>query len=87
MAYSPQAKKRNRQNVKRRVLNASQKSMLRTYCKRFVTAADNQDADTMKVLWPTVQKLLDRYGKNGLIHARKASRLKSQYQGKIKALT
>ena len=45
MANSAQARKRARQNVKRRQLKASQRSMVRTFIKHVVKAGEDKNYD------------------------------------------
>lgn len=86
MANSAQARKRARQNEKRRQHNASLRSMVRTYLKKVDAAieagvqADAQEAYTVAV------PVLDRMADKGIIHKNKAARHKSRLNAQIKAL-
>jgi small subunit ribosomal protein S20 len=64
-----------RQNEKRRARNRAQRSYLRKSIKSFKTL-DN--ADAVKEQLPGMVSAIDKAAKKGLIHARKAARLKSK---------
>lgn len=86
MANSPQAKKRARQNDKRRAHNASQRSMVRTYIKKVYYALDAKDLDAAKSAYDMAVPVIDRMADKGLIHKNKAARHKSRLNAHIKAL-
>lgn len=86
MANSPQAKKRARQNDKRRNHNASLRSMVRTYIKKVVAAIDAGDAEKAKAAYTAAVPVIDRMADKGIIHKNKAARHKSRLNGHIKAL-
>ncbi|MFC6634554.1 30S ribosomal protein S20 [Microbulbifer taiwanensis] len=86
MANSPQAKKRARQNDKRRNHNASLRSMVRTYIKKVVAAIDAGDAEKAKEAYTAAVPVIDRMADKGIIHKNKAARHKSRLNAQIKAL-
>ena len=86
MANSPQAKKRARQNDKRRQHNASLRSMVRTYIKKVVAAIDAGDAEKAKTAYAEAVPVIDRMADKGIIHKNKAARHKSRLNAQIKAL-
>lgn len=86
MANSKQAKKRARQAEKRRRLNASQRSMLRTYIKKVKAAIEAKDGKAAKEAFIAAQPIIDRYTNRGLIHKNKAARIKHRLHLKVKAL-
>ncbi|SEA48189.1 small subunit ribosomal protein S20 [Microbulbifer donghaiensis] len=86
MANSPQAKKRARQNDKRRNHNASLRSMVRTYIKKVVAAIDAGDAEKAKAAYTAAVPVIDRMADKGIIHKNKAARHKSRLNAQIKAL-
>lgn len=86
MANSPQARKRARQNDKRRAHNASQRSMVRTYLKRVYAAIDAKDLDTAKSTFDEAVPVIDKMADKGLIHKNKAARHKSRINAHIKTL-
>ena len=51
MANSAQAKKRARQNTKRRIHNASLRSMVRTYVKNVYNALEAKDGEAAQAAW------------------------------------
>ncbi|MFV8784159.1 30S ribosomal protein S20 [Microbulbifer bruguierae] len=86
MANSPQAKKRARQNEKRRNHNASLRSMVRTYIKKVVAAIDAGDAEKAKTAYAAAVPVIDRMADKGIIHKNKAARHKSRLNAQIKKL-
>lgn len=86
MANTPQAKKRARQNDKRRIHNASLRSMVRTYIKKVVAAIDAGDAEKAKTAYAAAVPVIDRMADKGIIHKNKAARHKSRLNAQVKAL-
>lgn len=86
MANSPQARKRARQNDKRRAHNASQRSLVRTYLKRVYAAIEAKDLETAKTAFTEAMPIIDRMADKGLIHKNKAARHKSRMNAHIKVL-
>ncbi|MBE9591407.1 30S ribosomal protein S20 [Moraxella sp. K127] len=86
MANSAQARKRARQNVKRRAQNASQRSMVRTYIKRVVSAIESKSYDLATEAYTKAVPVIDRMADKGIIHKNKAARHKSRLNKAIKAL-
>lgn len=78
MANIASAKKRARQSLKRRLLNTSHKSMLRTSLKKVALAAESKDKKAIAEAVKSAVPLLDRMAKKGLIHKNKAARHKHQ---------
>lgn len=70
--------KRVKQSEKRRALNASQKSALRTSVKAVETAIANNDAASAQSALLVAFKKLDKAAGKGLIHKNAASRKKSR---------
>lgn len=87
MANSPQAKKRARQNTKRRVHNASLRSMVRTYIKNVIKAIEAKDSEAAKAAYDEAVPVIDRMADKGIIHKNKAARHKSRLNAQIKALS
>ena len=86
MANIASARKAARQSEKRRVLNASQRSELRSAIKRVRLAIDAGDkAKAMTVLRDST-KVLDSIADKEIIHKNKASRHKSRLSAAIKAM-
>lgn len=78
--------KRAKQNEKRRLHNASQKSALRTAIKHVEVAITQNDAETAKQALVTATKKLDKAVTKGLIHRNSADRKKSRLAKKVNAL-
>ncbi|MBX3461403.1 MAG: 30S ribosomal protein S20 [Planctomycetes bacterium] len=77
MAHSANARKRHRQNVKRRAHNRAVKSDLRHFIKRYRNAAAAKDAGAADVL-KTVESKLDKAAKRNIIPTNRANRLKGR---------
>ena len=80
------AKKRVRQNEKRRVINRSNRSALRTQIKKLRSALSGGDQNqTQELLNPTVSAI-DKAVNKGLLHKNTAARYKSRLTWHVKAL-
>ena len=86
MANSPQARKRARQNEKRRRHNASFRSMVRTSIKKVRAALDAKDQKAASEAYAAAVPVIDRMADKGIIHKNKAARHKSRLNAAIKAL-
>ncbi len=86
MANSAQARKRARQGEKRRRLNASRKSMLRTRIKQVVEAIETGDKEKAQAAYQLAVPVIDNMVGSSLIHKNKAARHKSRLNTKIRAL-
>ena len=86
MANSPQARKRARQAEKRRVHNASHRSMVRTYMKRVDAAVNANDAQAAAAALAEAAPLIDKMVSKGIMHKNKAARHKSRLNKRVKAL-
>ncbi|MDA8646250.1 30S ribosomal protein S20 [Porticoccaceae bacterium] len=86
MANSVQAKKRARQNEKRRQHNASLRSMVRTYLKKVDTAIMSGDQAAAQEAYNLAVPVVDRMADKGIIHKNKAARHKSRLNAQVKAL-
>jgi small subunit ribosomal protein S20 len=78
LAHSDSARKRIRQNVKRRLRNRSSKSALRTAIKRFRSTVAGGDAEAARAAYAAVQKKADTVARKGIIHAKTAARIKAR---------
>lgn len=86
MAHSLSAKKRIRQNAKRRAQNRGRKQELKTALRSFTeTVAAGDAAKSKEVLRSTI-KTIDRIAAKGTIHRNTASRRKSRLQKRVNAL-
>ena len=74
MANHPSAKKRNRQNIKRRQRNMSWRSRVHKAERRLREAIQNKDTASLKELLPATVSTIMSAGSKGVLHARTASR-------------
>ncbi|UHA74216.1 30S ribosomal protein S20 [Paenibacillus sp. 481] len=81
------AVKRVKTGEKRRMLNASQKSALRTAVKSADVALTNNEVETAKAAVALASKKLDKAVTKGLIHKNAAARKKSRLATKLNALS
>ncbi|MET3208933.1 30S ribosomal protein S20 [Paenibacillus sp. FSL R10-2782] len=79
--------KRVKTSDKRRALNASQKSALRTAVKAADTALVNNEAENAAAAFKVASQKLDKAVTKGLIHKNAAARKKSRLAKKLNALT
>jgi small subunit ribosomal protein S20 len=86
LANTAQAKKRAKQAVVRRERNFSQKSTMRTAIKKVLKAVQSGDKAAASASLKEVTTLADRAVGKNLIHANKASRIKSRLNARLKAI-
>lgn len=86
MANSKQARKRARQTEKRRVLKSSQRAMVRTYVKRVLKAVQSGDHAKASAEFKVAQPIIDRIADKDVIAKKKAARIKSRLNARIKSL-
>lgn len=79
--------KRVKTNEKRRMLNASHKSALRTTVKSADTALVNTDVEAAKAAVMAASKKLDKAATKGLVHKNAAARKKSRLAKKLNAIS
>ena len=80
------AEKRVRQNEKRRQVNRSNRSSLRTQIKKLRTALDGSDAQqSQELLTPTISAI-DKAVNKGVLHKNTAARYKSRLTSHVNAL-
>lgn len=87
MANTPQAKKRARQNDKRRIHNMSQRSALRTAIKKLLKLISDKNADEAKAAYQSAVSHIDRASSKGLHHANRAARLKQRLNNRLRAIS
>jgi small subunit ribosomal protein S20 len=86
MANTPQAKKRNRRNARREVINHSRISRIRTFIKALESAiAEGKKADALDAL-KTVQPEIARGVARGVIHKNTAARKVSRLSKRVASL-
>ena len=86
MANSAQARKRARQGEKRRIRNASQRSMARTYIKRVNAAIEAKNVEEANSAFVQAVPVIDKMITKGIMHKNQAARYKSRLNKKIKDL-
>ncbi|MFH5804836.1 30S ribosomal protein S20 [Alienimonas sp. DA493] len=84
MPNSPSAKKALRKSQKRRLVNRSNRSALRTDLKKARVAVEEQPAEAADDVKKAMRHL-DISAGRGLIHKNKAARLKSRLAKKLNA--
>ncbi len=87
MAHSVSAKKRVRQNERRRLHNKTIRSALRTQIKKVLAAIEEKNADKVKAELIAAYRRLDMAARKHIIHANKAARHKSRLAAKAFAQT
>ncbi|MFQ6036120.1 MAG: 30S ribosomal protein S20 [Sedimentisphaerales bacterium] len=86
MAHSLSAKKRVRQNAKRRVINRARKSRVKTQIKYFEAALSSGDVEAAAEQYRLVARRLDQTAATSAMHKRTAARKKSRLAQKLNAL-
>ena len=86
MANSAQARKRARQAEKRRMHNASMRSMMRTSIKKVLKAIDAGEKDKAAEAYKAAVPMIDKMANKDIISANKAARHKSRLNTRIRAL-
>jgi small subunit ribosomal protein S20 len=77
MPNNKQAKKRVRQDAKRRLTNRTKASAMRTAMRRVREAVEAGDESAVKVAVNQAYKRIDKASKTNVIHANTAARRKS----------
>ena len=72
------AEKRVRQNEKRREINRSNRSRLRTAIKKFRSAVSGGDEASVQALLPETVSTIDKAVQKGVLHRNAAARYKSR---------
>lgn len=86
MSHSLSAKKRVRQNAKRRIINRARKSEVKTAIKGFEAMISSSDKKAADEQYKLVVRKLDRIASTGTIHKNKAARIKSRLARKLRKL-
>ena len=86
VANSPQARKRTRQQKKRELHNASQRSVVRTAIKKMLKSLLMNNYREAQTAFQKVIRILDKAVSRHTIHLNKAARLKSRLNKKLKNL-
>jgi small subunit ribosomal protein S20 len=86
VAHSLSAKKRVRQNTRRKTLNRSRRSQVKTQIKRFEAVLDEGNVATAEEQFRATVKKLDKAGTTSAMHKKTAARKKSRLAKKLNAL-
>jgi small subunit ribosomal protein S20 len=86
VAHSLSAKKRVRQNARRRIINRSRKSQVKTQIKRFEKVIEAGDVKAADQQYRLVAKKLDQVASTRTIHKRTAARKKSRLAKRLNSL-
>ena len=86
MARNPSAMKYHRQSEKARLKNRSRKSMIRTFTKKALAAAEAGDFEAAAKFETVTKSLIDKAANNSTFHANTAARKKSRLAKHINAL-
>ena len=72
------AEKRVRQSEKRRVINRSNRTKVRTFIKKLRTALDSGKGDDIQQALPVTISVIDKAVQKGVMHKNAAARYKSR---------
>jgi len=86
VAHSLSAKKRVRQNARKRTLNRSRKSQVKTQIKHFEATLEEGNLAAAQDQFKQVVKRLDKVAATPTMHKKTASRKKSRLAKKLNAL-
>ena len=86
MAHSLSAKKRVRQNAKRRTINRARKSQVKTQIKHLEAAFDQGDIQAATEQFRLVARKLDMTAATSTMHKKTAARKKSRLARRLNAL-
>ena len=86
MAHSLSAKKRVRQNAKRKVINRSRKGRIKTQIKHFETALSSGDVKAASEQYGLIVKKLDKTAATSTMHKKTAARKKSRLAKRLNNL-
>jgi small subunit ribosomal protein S20 len=86
VAHSLQAKKRAKQNIKRRTINRARKSQIKTQIKHLEAALSSGDAENASERYRLLVKKLDKTAATSTMHKNTAARKKSRLAKRVNAL-
>ena len=86
MANSPQARKRARQNDKRRAQNSALRSKMRTYVKSVRNAIAAGEKEKAQEAYKAAVPVLDSMCGKGIVQKNTAARYKSRMNAAIKSM-
>jgi len=85
VAHSLSRKKRNNQNVNRRIRNRARTNELKTLIRKLTDAIRDQDIDRADTQFRIVTKRLDQVASTSAMHKNAAARKKSRLARKLNA--
>jgi small subunit ribosomal protein S20 len=86
VAHSLQAKKRARQDIKRRTINRARKSQVKTQIKHFEEAMAKGDVEAASEQLRLVTQKLDKTASTSTMHKKTAARKKSRLTRRLNAI-
>lgn len=86
MAHSLSAKKRSRQNAKRRTINRARKSQIKTLTKKFEAEISTGNVEAASEQFRSVSRKLDKTAAKSTMHKRTAARKKSRLAKRLNTL-
>jgi small subunit ribosomal protein S20 len=86
VAHSLSAKKRVRQNARRRTLNRARRSQVKTQTKRFETVLGQGNVAAAQEQFKLVVQKLDKVSSTSAMHKKTAARKKSRLARRLNAL-
>jgi small subunit ribosomal protein S20 len=86
VAHSLQAKKRAKQNIKRRTINRARKSQIKTQIKHLEAAISSGETEKATEQYKHIVKKLDKTAATSTMHKRTAARKKSRLAKKLNAI-
>jgi small subunit ribosomal protein S20 len=86
VAHSLQAKKRAKQNTKRRTINRARKSQVKTQIKHLEAAMDKGSVEEASEQLRLVTKKLDKTASTSTMHKKTAARKKSRLTKRLNVL-
>ena len=86
VAHSLQAKKRVRQNIKRRAINRARKSQVKTQIKHLEATIASGDSAAASEQFRLLTKKLDKTAATSTMHKKTAARKKSRLAKKLNAI-
>ena len=87
MAHSLSAKKRVKQNAKRRTINRARKSQVKTQIKHFEAVLSSGDVEAASEQYRLVARKLDKTAATSTMHKKTAARKKSRLAKQLNSLT
>ena len=86
MAHSLSAKKRVRQNEKRRTINRARKSQVKTQVKHLEETLQGSDVEAAREQFRVTAQKLDKVASTSTMHKKTAARKKSRLAKKLNSL-